>query len=394
MHSYRDSFFRIFAPDFRGALQRFFENRNGRITQEVAVELVDVSVLDKLVALQLVEFDADSGEYHLDNRIERFFDEMLGAVEVAQADWLFALLEELRQLIEGHKKLADAKKGEVLLRRICRLLRNCLSRVQRHLEEIKAAVDYDYRAGSDYEIKLMKLEWHLDRSRSYGNAVTDLNNLLRHDVFFQVHQEIELLSLRGRLIQTCSRVGDALIDVYQRIEEYLNRVLRDYSRARKLIRLRGLIERHEQLTSTNLADLANVADGPWFREFRIRTLLDAGIIDARPELLARLLARAGFGGGEKARRVELAQHESSTLPPVIDWSDVFEAFMKQEKDLFTFLAAVKVEGRQLTEEERIDGYCAILGNEDWASTWDSRPFPQAVSRGWEYAVVNPPTLRI
>src|SRR5207237_773915 len=110
--------------------------------------------------------------------------------EVAQADWLVGLFEELRRLIEGHQKL-DARKGEVLLRRICRVMRTCLSRVQRHLEDIKGAVDYDYRAGSDYEIKLMKLQWHLDRSRSYGSAVADLNNLLRNDTFFQVHQEIK-----------------------------------------------------------------------------------------------------------------------------------------------------------------------------------------------------------
>jgi hypothetical protein len=389
MHIYRDSFFRVFAPDYRAALQRFFENRNARITREIASEFVDAAKLDKLVALQFVEHDQDSGDYHLDDRVERFFDEMFGAAEVAQADWLVGLLEELRRLIEGHQKL-DARKGEALLRRICRLMRTCLSRVQRHLEDIKSAVDYDYRAGSDYEIKLMKLQWHLDRSRSYGSAVADLNSLLRNDAFFQVHQEIELLSLRGRLIQTCSRVGDALIDVYQGIEDYLNRVLRDYSRARKLIRLRGLIERHEHLTSTNLSDLAEAADGPWFREFRVRTLLDVRLIDGRPELVIRALARAGVGIAAKARRVELARHETEELPPVIDWSNVFDAFTKQQQDLFAFLGKVRVEGRVLTEEERVDGYCAILSNEDSADTWDHHPFPIASRERWEYAVIKPP----
>lgn len=389
MHNYRDSFFRVFAPDFRAALQRFFENRNARITREIAGEFVDPAMLDKLVALQFVEYEADSGEYHLDDRVERFFDEMLGAAEVAQADWLVGLLGELHRLIEGHQKL-DARKGEVLLRRICRLMRTCLNRVQRHLEDIKAAVDYDYRAGSDYEIKLMKLQWHLDRSRSYGSAVGDLNNLLRNDTFFQVHQGIELVSLRGRVIQTCSRVGDALIDVYQRIEDYLNRVLRDYNRARKLIRLRGVIERHEHLSSTNLSDLANAADGPWFREFRVRTLLDVRLIDAHPELVTRALARVGMGLGNKTRRVELTRHEIEELPPVIDWSNVFEAFTRQEQDLFVFLGTVRVEGRQLTELELINGYCAILSNEDWANTWNNSPFPMAFRQDWEYALIRPP----
>ena len=393
MQIYKDSFFRVFQSELRPALQRLFENRKARITPKIAADMVEAATLDRLIGLQFVEYDADAGEYRLDDRVECFFDEMLGAVEVAQADWLIGLLEELLRLIEGHQKLGDAAKGEVLLRRICRLMRTCLNRIQRHLEDVKSAVDYDYRAGSDYEVKLMKLQWHLDRARSFGNAVADLNNLLRGNTFFQIHQEIELLSLRSRLIRTCSRAGDALIDVYQGIEEYLNRVLRDYGRARKLIRLRGLIEQREHLTSTNLAELASAAEGPWFREFRLRSLLDPSLIDNRPDLLQRALARAGISDARgKARRVQLTEHQADDLPPVIDWSDVCEVFTKQQKNLYEFLAGVSVEGRHLTEEERIDGYCAILSNEDWAEVWNNRPFPMAAKDGWEYAIVNSPNL--
>ena len=387
----KDSFFRIFQSDLRVPLQRFFESRNARITTGIVVEIVEAATLDRLTGLQLVEHDADAGEYRLDERIERFLDEMLSAGEVAQAHWLIGLLEELHRLIEGHRKLTDAAKGDALLRRICRLMRTCHSRVQRHVEDIKALVDYDYLAGSDYEVKLMKLQWHLERARSFGSSVADLDNVLRHDAFFQVHQEIELLSLRSRLIRACSRVGDALIDVYQGIEEYLNRVLREYGRARKLIRLRGLIERHEHLTSTNLRELAELADGPWFREFRVRTLLDPNLLDSRPDLLQRALERAGIDDAVgKERRIKLTEQPAAELPPVIDWSNVYEVFSKQQKDLYAFLSTVQVEGRRLSEEERIDGYCAILSNEDWAGYLDNRPFQLAAREGWEYAVVRPP----
>jgi hypothetical protein len=239
----------------------------------------------------------------------------------------------------------------------------------------------------------MKLEWHLERARSYGNAITDLNNLLRHDAFFQVHQEIELVSLRRQVIHRCGQVGDALIDVYQRIEDYLNRVQRDYARARKLIQFCGLIERHEHLTATNLSEIAAAANGPWFHEFRLRTLLDPAVIDGRPELLQRALARAGIGEAtSRPRRVELDDKMADDIPPVIDWQNVYEAFTRQRDDLFVFLGTVRVEGRLLTEEERIDGYCAIITTEDWADAWDGRLFELATDGEWEYAVVKPPAL--
>ncbi len=394
MQVQKDSFFRIFQPDLRVTLQRFFENRHARITPEIAGDFVDPATLDRLIALDLVEYDSEASEYRLDDRVERFFDEMLGAAEIAQADWLVGLLEEIRRSIEGYRKLSDSSKGDVLLRRICRLLRTCKSRIQRHLEDVKAAVDYDYRAGSDYEVKLIKLEWHLQRAKSYGNATDELNNLLRNDTFFQVHQEMEILSLRRQVILRCSQVGDALIDVYQRIEDYLNRVQRDYARARKLIRLCGLIERHEHLTATSLAEVAATAGGPWFHEFRLRTLLDPTLVDGRPDLLQRVLTRAGIGEvAGKPRRVEVDQEPADDIPPVIDWQNVYEAFTKQKDDLFVFLGKVRVEGRPLTEEERIDGYCAIITNEDWALAWDDRPFEMSTDGRWEYAVVQPSALQ-
>jgi hypothetical protein len=389
----KESFFRIFQSDLRSALQRFFENRRGRITPELAGDFVDQATLERLVALELVEFDSEAGEYRLDDRVEHFFDEMLRASEVAQADWLVGLLDEIRRTIEGYNKLSDPLKGDPLLRRICRILRTCKGRIQRHLEDVKAAVDFDYRAGADYEVKLIKLEWHLERAKSYGNAVDALNSLLRNDAFFQIHQEIDILSLRRQVIQRCGQVGDALIDVYQLIEDYLNRVQRDYARARKLLQLCGLIERHEHLTATNIAEVATAASGPWFHEFRLRTLLDPTIVDGRPDLLQRVLAKAGIGEASgKPKRIDTEPESTDDVPPVIDWQNVYESFTKQKSDLFTFLGKIRVERRPLSEEERIEGFCAILTTEDWFLASDDRPFDLATDGSWEYAVVQPQPL--
>jgi hypothetical protein len=323
----RESLFRIFHTDYRTVLWRFFANRHDRITPDLATEFADSGTLGRMLGLELLEYDGS--EYRLDDRVERFIEEMLGAAEAAPADWLTTLIEEVRRLVEGHQKLASTAKGKTFLNGIVRKLRTCDSRAQRHLEEIKSVVDLDYRAGSDYQEKLLKLQWHLERAHSFGEAIAELDGLLKDSAFFQLTQSMEVLSLRSRLIRRCEQVGDALVDVYQRIEEYFNRIVRDYERARNLIQLRGLIERHEHLTATNIADVAAAADGPWFREFRFRTLLTPAVIDNRPELLARILEREGLAERERGRRVKLTQHPPEEVPPVIDWQDVAEAFRRQ-----------------------------------------------------------------
>jgi hypothetical protein len=368
-------------------LWQFFANRHERITADLAIEFADSDTLGRMLGLELLEYDGS--DYRLDDRIERFIEDMLGATEVAQADWLRTLIEEGRRLIEGHQKLASTAKGKPFLNGIVRKLRTCDSRAQRHLEEIKSVVDLDYRAGSDYEEKLLKLQWHLERAHSFGEAIAELDGLLKDSAFFQLTQSMEVLSLRSRLLRRCEQVGDALIDIYQRIEEYLNRIVRDYERARKLIQLRGLIERHEHLTATNIAEVTEVADGPWFRELRFRTLLPPAVIDNRPELLARVLAREGLAERGKTRRVKLTEHSPEEVPPVIDWQDVADAFLRQSDDLFVFLRKVRVEDRQLTEDEVIDGFCAILSNDAEEERWGARPFDLALVDGWEYAIVRP-----
>lgn len=392
MPVHKESLFRIFQADFRTALRRFFENRNDRITEDVAAEFCDRAMLDRLLGLELLQYDGASNEYRLDDRVERFIEEMLGAAEVAQADWLTALLEELRRLIEGHRKLEDAAKRGTFLRRIVRILRNCDSRAQRHLEDIKAVVDLDYRAGSDYGEKLLKLQWHLERARSFGEAIAEMDGLLKDSAFFHAQQMMDLFALRTRMIHRCEQVSDALIDIYQRIEEYLNRIVRDYKRARKLIQLRGLIERHEHLTATNIAEVATTADGPWFREFRFRTLLAPAELDHRPELLVRVLAREGLAG-RKHRRIKLETHPAEEVPPVIDWEDVAHAFSRQPDDLFVFLRKVTVDGRPLTEEESVDGFCTILSNDTHDERWGTQPFGLAIVDVWEYAIVSSVSAR-
>lgn len=164
----------------------------------MVADWADSGSLSRLAALELVEIDVAAGEYRLDDRAERFLEEMLGASEVAQADWLVGLLEEIRRNIDGYQHLSDPHKGAGLLRRICRLLHACKTRSQRHLEEVKAAVDYDYRAGSDYEVKLLRLKWHLERTRSYGKAIDELSTLLRQDTFSKSIRSWKLSRCGGR----------------------------------------------------------------------------------------------------------------------------------------------------------------------------------------------------
>ncbi len=82
----RESLFRVFHSDYRTVLWRFFANRHDRITPDLATEFANSGTLGRMLGLELLEYDGS--EYRLDDRVERFIEDMLGAAEVAPADWL------------------------------------------------------------------------------------------------------------------------------------------------------------------------------------------------------------------------------------------------------------------------------------------------------------------
>lgn len=391
MADFKESFFKVFQTDARQVLRKFFENRAAKITVDIATGFSDPTTLARMVALGFLDADEAAGVYRLDDRTETYLEQMLGAEELAHASWLTDLLEEMQRRIDAFNKQSDPHKAESHLSQIRKFLLNIDARARRHLEVTKAAVDFDYRAGGDHEEKFVKLKWHLERARSYGRAIGELDNRLRNDSFFQTQNDLDVLSLRGVLITRCQIVGDALIDVYQCIEEYLNRIHRDYMRTRKLIRLRGLMERHEHLPTTNLEEVSSTAEGPWFRETRFRTALDLSVLDSKPELLVRALQRAGMLDiQERTRQVRLHTPPDEDMPAIIDWQEVYQSFCYQKHDLFVFLQGVRIDGRPLMEEELIDGFCSILCNEHVAHEWSIVGFPINAANDWEYAVVTPP----
>ena len=104
--------------------------------------------------------------------------------------------------------------------------------------------------------------------------------------------------------------------------------------------------------------------------------------------------RAGLAKRKgSVRPAELRDYPPEELPPVIDWHNVFDAFTRQEADLYSFLRSVRVEGRLLDEEEWLDGFCAILANEEWSDAWSGVAFEMAGDENWRYAVVPPPGAR-
>ncbi len=74
------SLFRVFEADYRNVLWQFFANRHDRITADLAVEFADSGTLRRMVGLELLEYDGN--EYRLDDRIERFIEDMLGLLRV------------------------------------------------------------------------------------------------------------------------------------------------------------------------------------------------------------------------------------------------------------------------------------------------------------------------
>jgi hypothetical protein len=288
----------------------------------------------------------------------------------------------------------DPSQQNRCVEKLVRILKQLRYRLVRQNGELQRAADYDYRTEANYEIKEAKLQWRLEETENLRAVLDAVDKRMRQSPLFHTNRDASLLRARSQMMEAIISVGQRVIQSYQHIAEYLNRVRRDYARVRKLMRLQDLIDHYELESQTNVVDIADGLVGPLISSFNFHTVLSPSLLDENPAMLARALARQGLGNfGEKVRQVTLPQREVPTEPEIlIDAEELIENFSNQERDLFAYLSTVKLDGEYLEIERRISLFCEVLTTPDLFERCQVNEGRSRRIEEWEYLEVLPKSI--
>lgn len=353
-------FLHLFQKKYRDPMEVFFRNRDRELTAAEVFDSFDQETIRELIRFYVLLED-DSG-FRLDERVEDFLEQMLEAGDAAPVEWLETDLKDFDRWEGLYHKTNDLSQQNRCVAKLVRVLKQLRSRLLRQNSELQRAADYDYRTESNYEVKEAKLQWRLEETESLRGVLEQLDSRMRNSSLFRTNRDAALLTARSQMMEAILSVGQKVIQSYQQIAEYLNRVRRDHARVRKLIRLQDLIDRYELESQTNAADVAESLEGPLSSSFYFRTVLAPSLTDENPGMLDRVLAKKGIkDAGETKRRVTLPEREEPTDPEIlIDVEELMVGFAEQERDLFAYLASVQLDGEHLDIELRISLFCEIL----------------------------------
>ncbi|MDQ8195682.1 hypothetical protein QEH59_14705 [Coraliomargarita sp. SDUM461004] len=389
MANHSRQFLHLFQKRYRDPVEVFFRNRDRELTTTEVFESFDQDTVRELLRLNVL-LEEDSG-FRLDERVEGFLEQMLEAGDAAPVEWLETDLKEFDRWEGFYHQTNDLSQQNRCIAKLVRILKQLRNRLLRQNNELQRAADYDYRTESNYEVKEAKLQWRLEETEALRTVLGEVDIRMKQATVFQINRDTALLQARSQMIEAILSVGQKVIQSLQQIAEYLNRVRRDYARVRKLIQLQDLIDRYELDTQSNVAEVAETLEGPLVTSFNFHTVLAPNLLDENPAMLARVLAKQGIAdAGENARRVVLPRMEAPAEPEIlIDAEELIEDFSNQERDLFAYLANVKLDGEHLEIERRISLFCEILTTTDLLNRCKVNDGRSRRIDEWEYLEVLP-----
>lgn len=389
MSKHSRQFLHLFQKKYRDPMEVFFRNRDRELTATEVFDSFDHETVRELLRLNVV-LEEDTG-YRLDERVEGFLEQMLEAGDAAPVKWLETDLEEFDRWEALYHQKNDPEQQNRCVTKLIRVLKQLRNRLLRQNSELQRAADYDYRTEANYDIKEAKLQWRLEETEGLRTVLSELGKRMKQATVFHLNRDTALLRVRSQMIEAILSVGQQVIQSLQQIAEYLNRVRRDYARVRKLIRLQDLIDRYELDAQTNVAEIVEVLNGPLVAAFNFHTILSPTLPDENPAMLARVLAKQGIAdSGSRTRRVTLPRREEPSLPEIlIDAEELIEDFSNQERDLFAYLANVKLDGEHLEIERRISLFCEILTTPDLLNRCKINDGRSRRIDEWEYLEVLP-----
>lgn len=382
-------FLHLFQKKYRDPVEVFFRNRDRELSATEVFDSFDHETVRELLRLNVL-LEEDSG-FRLDERVEGFLEQMLEAGDAAPVKWLETDLDDFDRWEAVYHQNDDPEQQNRCVTKLVRVLKQLRNRLLRQNSELQRAADYDYRTEANYDIKEAKLQWRLQETEGLRMVLGEVDKRMKQATVFHVNRDTALLHTRSQMIEAILSVGQKVIQSLQQIAEYLNRVRRDYARVRKLIRLQDLIDRYELDAQTNVADVAESLEGPLVATFNFHTVLSPSLPDENPAMLARVLARQGItDAAGRARRITLPRREEPAQPEIlIDAEELIVDFSKQDRDLFAYLANVKLDGEHLEIERRISLFCEILTTPDLLNRCKVNDGRSCRIDEWEYLEVLP-----
>ena len=384
----------------RGLLSALFKDRKKMsFRYDLARELSSRNdeSLDFLLRYGVIN-DRD-GLVELSDVYMRFFEEVLEVDEEISVASVREHIDSLNANIDYYlcENNPDRKRG--YLRSVERTLQNISRTTRRNVVDLKRNIDNTYKNEPNFAIKRKKLV-HLDeKRRDIASLICECEKVVdeKQSTFFTVAMDVQLRDTVTDVKYQLRDVYHNLLELDRQIISYLNLIEYQSKLLQKVHRLKYLRD-HMLLDTGTDVNVVMAEKNPVWLEPRPRYPLKASLSVLRnSDIGLRALHDAVSGRvKDRLRKGNLAEpltgdelREQQQTQPMVDVSEVKNAFMASGDNLFHFVFNYSGYTKPMTEEEKLVVFCQIAAQylDELTVSNEFR-----LHDGTEYPIINPKTV--
>ena len=319
--------------------------------------LLDTSILTRI-----------GNSIELQDELLEFFEKFTDTTEEITVGYIDDLIQALHKNLRLHEQeKRAAKKGEYLLR-IKRNLRTVGKTVLKNVNILRESIEDVYATESAYSIKKLNLDDY-DKKRAH---IDDLVHQLalffvtsEWTFFLKVTGDDELLSILVTLKKELGIARKNLIDIAQKIIEYLNQIRQQSEIYKHLQKIKQLKDKFLLQEKTDFENIIRREQSLFFQtnpRYFIPLSLPFLQTDDGYEILIKVKKKTGRSSHQTSEIVEAIADEyfnsQETIRTIIDHNRISRVFLARGDDLFEFLMQYDFE-ETLNTDERLTLFCKI-----------------------------------
>jgi hypothetical protein len=372
--------------------EAMFEKRHRLVSSSEVLTDIDEERLAFLVESELLVNTDESIE--LDDRVLSFFEEVLeasGDVEIGDVD---ELLSNLEHNINLYSRETITSSKERYLIKIQRILKKIPNMILKSLNQLQLHIGLTYKTQKSHQNKIVELEHYQTKLEKLIQIEAKVDQALNvQDGFFKrvgSHETVILsLRLKGRLRE----LRISFNSLQQEVIEYINKTLTSRRFFEHMIKLKELRLSQEMRERTNVLLLLEADQKMPFTfdtapKFPLHLEKEYVYEEEFDEIIEKLSIESGrkLIKAETAEAIDISFFEQSdNQATLVDIDRMHEAFIKDDKDLFSFVLDFKFEDKK-SFETSIEIYCqmALMFEEQYEF-----PNTYAIKDAFEYLEIYP-----
>lgn len=381
-------------------LDLLFTKRKTSVNYEDLLHYLDDDEQEKLQRLLDTSIVVRSGNsIELHNELLDFFEKFTDTTEeitVGYIDDLIQILEKNLDLYDQEKRAA--KKDEYLLK-IKRNLRTVGKTILKNVNTLRDKVEDVYATEGNYTIKKLNLDNYDEKRKRIDELLDYIETLFtkpKWEFFIKITQNDELLSILVALKKDLSMARKNLIDIAQKIIEFLNQIKQQSEIYKHLQKIKQLKDQFLLKEKTDFETVINTEKALFFQTISRNSMpLSLSLLksDEGYEMILKVKRKSGRtikGTVETAEAISDEYFDSAEISrPMIDHDRLKSIFLARGDNLFQFLLNYEFD-IPLERNERITLFCkmaSLYSDElDVTEQFES-------SENIEYAVIVPKSLR-